>query len=190
MRPNRRNRLNGAVPAPRLIAPETPRGRSHHGIAFRCQGLTITSTGWAKKQLAAARAALETALAEYPGDLGTLRDTSEFIFHHGTDEEGERALRALLASDPTDAGAYHRLGVVLIRNNRHEEAVVAYRQSLRYRPNYCPTFFNLDFALTDGGRLTEARAVWEQAARLAPNDPGPRRELARIARMAAGGHGS
>ncbi len=143
----------------------------------------------AKEQFAEARAALETALAEFPGDLGTLRERSNFFFHHGTDEEGERTLRALLAIDPTDAGAYHSLGVVLMRNQRHEEAVVAYRQSLRYRPNFWPTFFNLSYALTDGNRLTEARAACEQAVRLAPNEPGPRRELARIARLAAGGHG-
>ena len=143
----------------------------------------------AKQQFAEARAALETALAEYPGDLGTLHEKSVFFFHHGTDGEGEHALRVLLASDPTDAGAYHSLGVVLMRNDRHEEAVVAYRQSLRYRPNSYPTFFNLGFALTDGDRLTEARDVWEQAARLAPNDPGPRRELARLARMGAGVRG-
>ncbi len=95
----------------------------------------------------------------------------------------------MLAIDPTDAGAYHSLGVVLMRNKRHEEAVVVYRQSLRYRPNFWPTYFNLSYALTDGKRLTEARAACEQAARLAPNEPGPRRELARIARLAAGGHG-
>ena len=89
----------------------------------------------------------------------------------------------MLARDPADATAYHSLGVVLMRNGRHEEAVVAYRQSLRYRPNFGPTFFNLSYALTDGKRLTEARAACEQAVRLLPNDPGPRRELARIARM-------
>jgi Flp pilus assembly protein TadD len=144
----------------------------------------------AKEQLAEARVALETAIAEFPGDVGTLRESSNFFFHHGTDEEGERALRALLAREPSDAGAYHSLGVVLMRTNRHEEAVVVYRQSLRYRPNFWPTFFNLSYALTDGDRLTEAKAACEQAARLAPNEPGPRRELAWIARMAAGGHGS
>ena len=132
----------------------------------------------AREQIAEARAALETALAEYPGDLGTLREMSNFFFHHGTDEEGERALWELLANDPTDAGAYHSLGVVLMRNGRHEEAVVVYRQSLRYRPNFYPTFFNLGFALTDGDRLTEARDVWEHAARLVPNDPGFRRSCA------------
>ena len=115
----------------------------------------------AKQQFAEARPALETALAENPGDLGTVRERSVFYFHHGTDEEGEHALRVLLARDPTDAGAYHSLGVVLMRNKRHEEAVVVYRQSLRYRPNFFPTFFNLGFALTDGDRLTEAREVWE-----------------------------
>ena len=135
----------------------------------------------AKKQIAEARGALETAIAEYPADLGTVRESGDFFFHHGTDEEGEQALRALLARDPIDATAYHSLGVVLMRNGRHEEAVVAYRQSLRYRPNYGPTFFNLSYALTDGNRLTEARAACEQAVRLLPNDPGPRRELARIA---------
>ncbi len=140
----------------------------------------------AKQQLAEARAALETALAEYPGDLEAVRESGDFFFHHGTDEEGEQALRALLARDPIDATAYHSLGVVLMRNGRHEEAVVVYRQSLRYRPNFGPTFFNLSYALTDGKRLTEARAACEQAARLLPNDPGPRRELARIARMIAG----
>jgi Flp pilus assembly protein TadD len=93
-----------------------------------------------KALLAEARAALETALAEYPGDLGTLRESSNFFFHHGTDEEGERALRALLSRDPTDAGAYHSRGVVIMRNKRHEEAVAAYRRSLRYRANFWPTF--------------------------------------------------
>ncbi len=129
---------------------------------------------------------LDTALAESPGDLETLRERSVFFFHHGTDDEGEHALWVLLASDPSDASAYYSLGVVLMRNKRHEEAVVVYRQSLRYRPNYGPTFFNLSYALTDGKRLTEARAACEQAVRLLPNDPGPRRELARIARMIAG----
>ncbi len=61
-----------------------------------------------------------------------------------------------------------------------------YRQSLRYRANFWPTFFNLSYALTDGHRLTEAKAACEQAARLAPNEPGPRRELERIARLVAG----
>ncbi len=143
----------------------------------------------ASQQVDEARAALDTALAESPGDLETLRERSIFFFHHGTDDEGEHALRVLLANDPTDATAYHSLGVVLMRNGRHEEAVAAYRQSLRYRPNYGPTFFNLSYALTDGKRLTEARAACEQAARLLPNDPGPRRELARIARMIAGVRG-
>ncbi len=143
----------------------------------------------ANQQLDLARAALDTALEEYPGDLGTLGERSVFFFHHGTDEEGERALRVLLASDPTDAWAYYSLGVVLMRNKRHEEAVVAYRQSLRYRPNYGPTFFNLSYALADGDPLTEARAACEQAARLLPNDPGPRSELARLARMGAGVRG-
>ena len=123
----------------------------------------------------------DTALAESPGDLETLRERSVFFFHHGTDDEGEHALRVLLASDPSDASAYYSLGVVLMRNKRHEEAVVVYRQSLRYRPNYGPTFFNLSYALTDGKRLTEASAACEQAVRLLPNDPGPSRELARIA---------
>ncbi len=158
---------------------------------LRVEGYLVKSrVALAKEQLAAARAALEMALAEHPGDLGTLRESSNFFFHHGTDEEAEKALRALLAREPADAGAYHSLGVVLMRNQRHEEAVAVYRQSLRYRPNFWPTFFNLSYALTDGGRLAEARAACEQAARLAPNEPGPRRELTRIARLAAGGHGS
>ncbi len=143
----------------------------------------------AKEQLAEARAALETALEEYPGDLGTLREGSNFFFHHGTDEEGERALWALLAREPSDAGAYHSLGVVLMRTNRHEEAVVAYRQSLRYRPNYFQTFFCLGYALKDGKRHAEARAAWEHAARLAPDEPGPKYELARLADMVAGVRG-
>ena len=140
----------------------------------------------AEQRFGDARAALDAAFGDYPRDLAVLRTRSEFFFHHGTDEEAERALRLQIERDASDASAYHSLGVVLMRNKRHEEAVIAYRQSLRYRPNYFPTFFTLGFALTDGGRLTEARAAWEQAARLAPSDPGPRRELARLARLAAG----
>ncbi len=44
----------------------------------------------AKQQLAEACAALETALAEYPGDLEAVRESGDFFFHHGTDEEGEQ----------------------------------------------------------------------------------------------------
>src|SRR5262249_42483676 len=45
-----RSSRNGPVPPRRLMAPETPWGRSsHQGMIFRFQALTITSTAWSSK---------------------------------------------------------------------------------------------------------------------------------------------
>src|SRR5271157_2437143 len=42
--------LKGPVPPRRLIAPDTPWGsKSHHGMMFRFQALTITSTSWSSR---------------------------------------------------------------------------------------------------------------------------------------------
>src|SRR5208337_1603006 len=42
--------LKGPVPPRRLIAPDTPWGsKSHHGMMFRFQALTITSTSWSRR---------------------------------------------------------------------------------------------------------------------------------------------
>ena len=110
-----------------------------------------------------ARAVLERARAEFPGDLETLRERCQFLFHHGTAEEAEQPLRALIARDATCADAHHNLGTLLMRCQRHDEAVAAYRQALRYRPNYVPTYQYLAHVLKECGRLAEAAAVWEQA---------------------------
>ena len=147
----------------------------------RVEGLLLTSClAQVRGRLDEARAALELAGAENPGDWEAAESRCQFLFNHGTNDEAERAFRSMIESDPADADAHHNLGIVLMRSGRHDEAVVAYRQSLRYRPNYGPTFMNLGYALKDSGRLAEAAAAWEQAARLAPNDPAPRQELSRL----------
>jgi len=50
IQPLRANSRNGAFPALRLIADETPCGNSNHqGMMFRFQALTITSTFWSSR---------------------------------------------------------------------------------------------------------------------------------------------
>ena len=100
--------------------------------------------------------------AEFPGDLESLRERCQFLFHHGTAEEAERRWGADRPRCDV-ADAHHNLGTLLMRCQRHDEAVVAYRQSLRYRPNYVATYQYLGYVLKDSGRLAEAAAVWEQA---------------------------
>jgi O-antigen biosynthesis protein len=146
---------------------------------LRVEGMLIKSRA-AKAQgaLAAARDALDRALAECPNDWAALCEASQFHFEHGTTDEADKALRALLDRRPDDASAHHNRGIVLMKARRFDEAVEAYRQSLRYRPNYAGTYLNVGYALRDSGRFDEAAQAWHEAARLAPNDRTARAELA------------
>ena len=108
---------------------------------MRAEGMLLEGrVATAQNRFDDARAVLERARAEFPGDLEMLRERCQFLFHHGTAEEAEQALRALIARDATCADAAPQPGTLLMRCQRHDEAVVAYRQALRYRPNYVLTY--------------------------------------------------
>lgn len=131
--------------------------------------------------LAAARAELEAAAAERPGDLDVLRAACEFLYEHGTPEEAGRALQDLAQRDPRDASALHNLGTTLLRAKRYGAAASAFRQALRLRPHAPAMYLHLGYALKEDGRAGEAVAAWEEALRLDPADPAARDELRRVA---------
>ena len=82
----------------------------------RAEGLLLKSrVALAQNRVDEARAALETACAEFPGDLAALRDRAQLLFEHGTADEAELALRSLIDHDASEAEAHHNLGTLFMR---------------------------------------------------------------------------
>jgi GT2 family glycosyltransferase/tetratricopeptide (TPR) repeat protein len=129
--------------------------------------------------IAAARAEIEQALAEDPGDRAALEARCHLLFDHGPPAEAEAALRALIDRDPEDPSAHHNLGMLLLRLKRYDPAARAFRQALRHRADAPATYLHLGYALKECGRLAEAVAAWQQVLRLAPDDAAAGEELAR-----------
>jgi GT2 family glycosyltransferase/tetratricopeptide (TPR) repeat protein len=155
--------------------------------ALRVEGHLLKSRlAMAAGDLAAARAEIEHALAEDPGDRAALEARCHLLFEHGPPAEAEAALRALIDRDPNDASAHHNLGMLLLRLKRYDQAARSFRQALRHRADAPATYLHLGYALKESDRLPEAVAAWQQVLRLAPDDAAARAELARAKRPETG----
>ena len=81
------------------------RRRADEERAGAAEGLLLKSrAALAQNRVDEARAALETACAEFPGDLAALRDRAQLLFEHGTTDDAEQALRALIDRNASEAG--------------------------------------------------------------------------------------
>jgi len=150
--------------------------------ALRVEGRLLRSRlAMASGDVAAARAELEQALAEEPGDLAALEGRCRILFEHGAPAEAEAALRALIDRQPGDASAHHNLGILQLRLKRYDEAARSFRQALRHRADAPATYLHLGYALKESGRREEAVAAWQQVLRLAPGDAAASEELRRAA---------
>ena len=105
-------------------------------------------------------------MQEFPGDLETLRERCQFLFHHRAAEDAEQALRAvLIARDATCTTRTTTWG-------RFSCGVGATMRRSRPTGRRCDTGRNYVSLVTstsrhvlkESGRLAEAAAVWEQAA--------------------------
>lgn len=121
-------------------------------------------------RLEEARAELERAVAERPGDADMAHTFCRFLFEHAEPGEAEATLVALVRREPNDGSAWHNLGTVYLRLGRPAEAEVAYRESLRLRPAHALTHLQLGHALAALGRAEDAAACWREAQPLAPED--------------------
>ena len=151
--------------------------------ALRVEGRLLQGRlAMAAGDVAAARAEIEHAVAEDPGNRAALEARCHLLFEHGPPAEAEAALRALIDRDPEDPSAHHNLGMLLLRLKRYDQAARAFRQALRHRADAPATYLHLGYALKESGRLPEAVAAWQQVLRLAPDDAAARAELERAAR--------
>jgi len=84
MGPCRPNSLKGANPAFRLMAPDTPCGsRTHHGMMFRFQALTMTSTCWSSRSPATTAGIMSRPLKRAPGRVRALQAEEHHCRHPG-----------------------------------------------------------------------------------------------------------
>jgi len=135
--------------------------------------------------VAGARAGLEEALREAPGDGEVRRMLCHMLFEHGDLAAAEGALRELVRLDPADAAALHNLGTLYLRLRRYGDAARACRESLRLRPGAAVTHLHLGYALKEGGRPREAAEAFRAVLRLDPTHGAAREELSRVERPPA-----
>jgi tetratricopeptide (TPR) repeat protein len=126
----------------------------------------------ARGDRAAARAALERAVSEFPAELEPRRAWCRFLFEHGDPAEAQPALAELARRVPEDAAVHHNLGLVALRQHHGAAAVAAFRRSLELRPDTPATLVQLGHALRLDGQPDEAIAAWRQAQQLDPHDRG------------------
>ena len=83
----------------------------------------------AAKDIVAAQAEIDRALAEDPADRAALEARCQILFDHGPDSKAEEALRALVQYHPEDASGHHNLGTLLLRLKRYDEAARSLRSA-------------------------------------------------------------
>jgi GT2 family glycosyltransferase/tetratricopeptide (TPR) repeat protein/2-polyprenyl-3-methyl-5-hydroxy-6-metoxy-1,4-benzoquinol methylase len=99
---------------------------------------------------AAARRAMEDAVAHYPRDAQLRRDWSRLLFEYFSPLEAEPHLQALLELEPDDAATWHNFGTLRLQQRRLTEAANAFGESLRLRPDSALTRDLLAQALGGG----------------------------------------
>jgi GT2 family glycosyltransferase/tetratricopeptide (TPR) repeat protein/glycosyltransferase involved in cell wall biosynthesis len=122
-------------------------------------------------EVQAARAELDQALAERPGDADLVEERCQLLFEYFPPAEAQTIFEELVRADPANASGHHNLGTIHYKLCRFDEAAVAYRRSLAIRPHSASTNLHLGYALREAGRPHEAIAAWQRVLELQPNEP-------------------
>lgn len=113
----------------------------------------------AAQDFAAARSALERALALAPQD-GTLYCSLGAVQRHEGDFAGARlSYEAALARKPDYVQALSNLGELSLATQQPEEAIALLERALALAPHFFEARVNLGAALSEAGHLERARAV-------------------------------
>ncbi|MGI9590771.1 MAG: tetratricopeptide repeat protein, partial [Myxococcota bacterium] len=121
--------------------------------------------------LAAARAAYETALRIGPWFVPAWVNLADLERQQGREAAAEDRLRQGLALAPESAELHHALGLSLVRQERLEESLAELGRAATLAPEQPRYAYVYAVGLHSAGRQGEALAVLAQARALHPGDP-------------------
>jgi tetratricopeptide (TPR) repeat protein/glycosyltransferase involved in cell wall biosynthesis len=134
-------------------------------------GLVLTAdVHLARGDIAAARDALRSAVAEFPDDLLALRAACRILFEHVPPADALPAQQLLAERCPDDASAQHNLGTLHFRAAQLDKAIECYHRALAVRPDFATTHLYLGQALHSQGKSKEAETYWARARELDPEN--------------------
>ncbi|MGB5696409.1 MAG: tetratricopeptide repeat protein [Polyangiales bacterium] len=163
---------------------------AHQGIPSEPQSAQLVSRPAASPEVlraerllaegnaAAAKALLEQALADNPGDPRAWLDVGLVQEAGGDFDSAERAYRRATEIDSHFAEAFNNLGVLLREAGKHDEATSALERAVALDPELTAARFNLGLAYEEQGKLAEAEREYLATIDRLPTDPVPRINLA------------
>jgi spermidine synthase len=125
----------------------------------------------AARQPERALAALDEAVAAFPGDAAARTQAADLLLGQGREEEALARLRVAVRLDPDDLKAWDLLGQIAIDRRDYPLAEAAHRAMLRREPSHVTAWLRLGAVLARQERWGEAREALRWAKQLDPEAP-------------------
>ncbi|EPR37575.1 Tetratricopeptide repeat-containing protein [Desulfovibrio sp. X2] len=123
-------------------------------------------------QLDEAKAVIDQALSQWPGDAGLLYHLGLLQQRMGKPDAAIATMERIIADDPTNADALNFVGYLLADQDRDlERALVLVKEALDQKPGSGYIVDSLAWVYFHMGKLPEAFDSIKQAVELTPGDP-------------------
>lgn len=118
-----------------------------------------------------ARAALETAAKNEPGNARVLMLLGDCLLSEDRASEASDWYRRVLARDDRNPFAHHKLGVCLARLANVDAAARECLTALQIKPDYAPALYNASVCLMRLGQWRDAAQILQQAEHQQASNP-------------------